>query len=469
MGNQQQKAQKPKPLNPTELQTYIMVTQVKLNQGRNKKIALIKKKQDEIIKHLNDNNLDIAKAKMESLMREEDYITVYDILGPLCEILKEKVTYIMTSKECPADLRASLDTLIYSSTRLEIEELHMIREFIKQKFTNIYVDKANSNIDKLVNINVVDKLTVKPYPEAELICRLKGICEREDIQFSFPQLANPLIVDPNMNNKNITIPTIPNFNNMDNTQGMNMGNYPTNMGGYGYTYPNNNNNMNINNTNIPGNTMQMGNTFPQGNANYPGPQFTGQYTMYSNNYIPQQTMPNLSTINNPNLSNINNNGNLDGSGNSSFSSIPNNFSAGNSQPNPNNSNSSPNMNVQPQAGINYPSNYSNNINIPPMNINSINNNNKNDYSTMPRGNNTFPQEKGDISPMMSSGFSPIMTNNEMNNTFPQGKVEANNDGFPSMGAATSITQNNTPQSFPNINNPNFGSIDDLEFPSSKKN
>ena len=36
-------------------------------------------------------NLDIAKAKMESIIRLEDTITVYDILGPLCEILKERI------------------------------------------------------------------------------------------------------------------------------------------------------------------------------------------------------------------------------------------------------------------------------------------------------------------------------------------------------------------------------------------
>ena len=41
MGNSQPQQTKPKPLNPAELQTYLMVTQVKLNQGRNKKIALI--------------------------------------------------------------------------------------------------------------------------------------------------------------------------------------------------------------------------------------------------------------------------------------------------------------------------------------------------------------------------------------------------------------------------------------------
>ena len=87
----------------------------------------------ESIKCLKENNLDVAKAKMDSIIREEDMITCYDILGPLCEILKERVTYIMTSSECPPDLRAQLDSLIYASTRVEIEELQTLRQIIAKK------------------------------------------------------------------------------------------------------------------------------------------------------------------------------------------------------------------------------------------------------------------------------------------------------------------------------------------------
>lgn len=386
MGNKESTQEKPAALNPTELQTYIMVTQVKLTQGRNKKIALIKKKQDEIIKHLNENNLDIAKAKMESLMREEDAITVYDILGPLCEILKEKVTYMMTSKTCPEDLRASLDTLIYSSSRLEIEELHKIRDFLRAKYTNIYIDKANSNADKLVNVNVVDKLLVKPYPEAEIIFRLKGICERENIQFSFPQVINPLIVDPNINNNpipNMNIPNIPNnFNpnnyNYPNIQPM-QPMYPQNMGNMG---------------NMPGYNYPMMN--PQMQA-----QMMGQMGQMGG--IPQQNMN--QNFNNPYEQN-----------NLNFNNIPNNFS-------------NQNM-VTPNNNFNYPQ--ANNINannpvIPPMN------------------NMNYPSndQKGEIG-MMKGGFPP-MQNPSGDNNFPGVKTnpgfapmhnpEPNNFSFPNINSA----------------------------------
>lgn len=189
MGNADTKPKSNAPkVNPvTELQTYIMIVQAKLTQNRNKKVEMIKKKRKEIVSSLEDNNLDIAKAKMDSLIREEDFITVYDILGPLCEILKEKVSLIIMSEKCPDDLRATLDTMVYASTRLEIEELHKIRELIARKYGEIYVKKAYDNADRLCNVNVVEKLKVKQAADQYIIARLKQLCKEEKIEFDFPQ------------------------------------------------------------------------------------------------------------------------------------------------------------------------------------------------------------------------------------------------------------------------------------------
>ena len=181
---------------PAEIKTYIMIAQTKLNLFRNKKIETIKKKKLEIANCLKENNLDVAKAKMDSLIREEDYITAYDILTPLLEILKERVTYIITSTECPADLRAQLDSVIYASTRLEFEELFKLRDLIMRKYGSAYIQKAESNIDKLVNINLVEKLKIKPASDAFLTIRLKQLCKEKKIPFEFPsEISSDIAVD----------------------------------------------------------------------------------------------------------------------------------------------------------------------------------------------------------------------------------------------------------------------------------
>lgn len=190
MGNEQtNKKEKVSSKQPSasELKTFIMIVQSRLTQNRNKKVEVIKRKKQEIAKCLQDNTLDIAKAKMESVLREEDIITVYDILGPLCEILKEKVTYLLMNDKCPDDLRATLDTIIYASTRIEIDELHKVREMVQRKYGDLYISKSNSNSDLLVNVNVVEKLKVKPYADQYVVFRLKQLIKDMNISFEFPQ------------------------------------------------------------------------------------------------------------------------------------------------------------------------------------------------------------------------------------------------------------------------------------------
>ena len=186
---------------PVEFQTNIMVVQAKISLNRNKKVEIIKKKRKEVAASLIENNIDIAKAKMDSIIREEDLITVYDIIGPICEILKEKVTYLMLAEKCPDDLRAPLDTLIYASTRLEIDELHKIRDFVRRKYGELYISKANANADSLVNINVAEKLKIRQTADPYLIARLKQLSREECIKVNFPQDVIPVVVTPeNFNN-----------------------------------------------------------------------------------------------------------------------------------------------------------------------------------------------------------------------------------------------------------------------------
>lgn len=194
MGNESQKSKGPEvapPVRPLEVKTYVMSCQNKMSLYRNKKIYEIKKKKEEAITALKQNNLDIAKAKMESIIRLEDTITVYDILGPLCEILKERITYLCEAQEVPADIKAQLDTLIYSSSRLDIDDLYQLRNLVQRKYGSYYIEAADQNKDGLVNVNVVEKLKIKPPIDAFLTIRLKQLCKEKKMNYEFPEEIAP--------------------------------------------------------------------------------------------------------------------------------------------------------------------------------------------------------------------------------------------------------------------------------------
>ena len=179
------------PVRPIEIKTYVMTCQNKMSLYRNKKIYEIKKKKDEAITALKQNNLDIAKAKMESIIRLEDTITVYDILGPLCEILKERITYLCEAQEVPPDIKAQLDTIIYASSRMDIDDLYQLRNLVQRKFGGYYIQAADQNKDGLVNVNVVEKLKIKPPVDAFLTIRLKQLCKEKKINYEFPEEIAP--------------------------------------------------------------------------------------------------------------------------------------------------------------------------------------------------------------------------------------------------------------------------------------
>ena len=365
MGNEQKgksKQMAPKMPSAMEIKTYIMVIQNKLTLYRNKKIASIKQKKFEIARALKENNLDVAKAKMDTIIREEDMITVYDILGPLCEILKERVTYIISNSECPPDLRAQLDSVIYASTRVEVQELQTLRDLIMRRYGQNYIMKADSNSDKLVNVNLVEKLRIKPASDVFVTIRLKQLCKEQKIPFEFPcEVENDMAIDP-MAAQNP-------------------------YGGSGEVNPFD---MNQNNPYGPpqGNNNPYGQ--PQGNDNPYGPPQNDKSQMNNNPYGPPQN--NNSNINNPYGPPQNDNSQMN---NNPYGPPPGG--------NPFDNNNQPG----PQSGNSY---------VPPQGSNPFDNNNQsmqqggNPYGPPP-GGNSFDQNNKPFDQPSNIDFSGMSQNN----------------------------------------------------------
>ena len=182
-----EKKEEPKPVTAEELKNLIKISQERCKLYRNKKADNIRKTEEEIANCLKSNNLDLAKAKMDNLCKFEDLVTAYDIIHPILEIIKEKCTYIISYSECPAELRAPLDSIIYAANKLEIQELMLFKEKILQKYGSSYISKAENNMDKLVNENLVAKLRVTVFNEQIIKIRLKQLCLKKKIVCPFPE------------------------------------------------------------------------------------------------------------------------------------------------------------------------------------------------------------------------------------------------------------------------------------------
>ena len=123
-----------------------------------KRAETMKKKDDEIYAALKQRNLDLSLQRMESYLKDENYISVLLILKNIFDNIKVKSALMVSSKECPVSLRPPLDSIIYASTRLKLEELNDLIDKIKQMYGENYINKAKNNEDEIVNQNLVTKL-----------------------------------------------------------------------------------------------------------------------------------------------------------------------------------------------------------------------------------------------------------------------------------------------------------------------
>ena len=122
------------------------------------KTEIIQIKNNEVLVAINQKNLDLAKQKMRIVLKFEKNIEAINILNPILERLQKNCDSMLTKKECPISLRPPLDSVLYASTRLQLEDLKQLKEIITKMYGGDYVKVAINNEDKIVNQDLISKL-----------------------------------------------------------------------------------------------------------------------------------------------------------------------------------------------------------------------------------------------------------------------------------------------------------------------
>ena len=305
------------PITAKELKNLLDIAQKRCTLSRNKRVDKIKRVKNEIVDCLKKNNMDLAIAKIDNLLKDEGCVAVYDLLNPIIEIVKEKCIYIVKNNECPVDLRTQLDSIIFSATRVEIDELMKFRDKIKQKYGEAYIIKADKNEDKFVNQNIAEKLKVNVFPQEVLKIRLKQLCIEKKLNINLGDAVpggDWEVMDKNpyesMRQTNLPTQSFVQRNSGNINQGPfnnNFGQYPPNQGGFQDGFPResqfNNNNQGQSKSGFGMNNNQ-GN---QGGAPWDNNQNNNQGGFSQSSYFNNNNINNNNnSINNVNNSNINN-------------------------------------------------------------------------------------------------------------------------------------------------------------------
>lgn len=143
---------------PKELPMIIDIILKKCNLLIQKKTDIINAKYNEVLDSLKQKNLETAKFKMGSLLKLEKNIEAMIILNPILERIQKNSASMIDKKECPISLRPPLETVLYASARLQLEDMKQLKEMIVQMYGADYVTKAINNEDKKVNQDLIYKL-----------------------------------------------------------------------------------------------------------------------------------------------------------------------------------------------------------------------------------------------------------------------------------------------------------------------
>lgn len=475
MGNSNNKVE-PKKVKESEFKTYVELIIIKIGQQKQKKIKDIQNKRKEIGNLLQSNQLDLAKLKMTNIITNEKIIVAFDILTTVYEVMKEKVTSFLYNDQCPEDLRATLDTIVYCADQIDIKEMQKIKEAAQIKYGSLYVSNAKNNIDNLVSVNIIKNLKLENIPNNILINRLKQIVIEDKIDYFFPpeydvgsgtdkggdggdsQNFFPNVSE-NFGNDNSKIQN--NYSNLDgssNTGGFNSNFNPDITNPYQQGMINNPYSQMGQMSQMGGNYMVHPSTFGGNmnmNPNMQQSQFGTNFNNFNqsqfNNVNPSQ-MNNFNNVNpsqfghqNPSqfnqfgpsqFSNMNDN-QFGNQNQSQFNTMNNNQFGNQNQSQFNNINSNQSQFNNNQFGNQNPSQITKSI-IDPKNNNFSNNFNHSD----PQSNEKPLNNNKDI--QVSNNFNNNF-NNQSNINNPSNFQNTNPSSFP----------NNNPSSFPNTNPSNF--------------
>ncbi|GMH11057.1 hypothetical protein Nepgr_012898 [Nepenthes gracilis] len=106
-------------------------------------------------------------SQLEQLRGDENIIAAYELLDHFCEFIIGNLSYIRRHRDCPNDSNEAVSSLVFASARCgDLPELRTIRKLFGERYGLRFVTAAVEFLPgSLVNLQIKEKLTVKPVPD----------------------------------------------------------------------------------------------------------------------------------------------------------------------------------------------------------------------------------------------------------------------------------------------------------------
>ncbi|KAF9678617.1 hypothetical protein SADUNF_Sadunf07G0053100 [Salix dunnii] len=184
--------------NSSKCKTAAKMAVARIKLLRNKREAVMRQMRKDIALLLRSGQDATARIRVEHVIREQNVLAANEFIELFCELVVSRLSIIAKRRECPADLKEGIASLIFASPRCsEIPELVALRKIFEKKYGKDFVSAAtdlrpNSGVNRLL----IDKLSVRP-PSGEVKLKvMKEIAKEHQIEWDTAESEKELLKAP---------------------------------------------------------------------------------------------------------------------------------------------------------------------------------------------------------------------------------------------------------------------------------
>ncbi|KAL6601636.1 hypothetical protein ACP70R_044856 [Stipagrostis hirtigluma subsp. patula] len=165
---------------------------------RNRREAQVRQMRRDIAALLRDRQEDTARIRVEHVIREQNIMAANEIIELFCELIVTRLPIIAKQKECPADLKEGICSLLFAAPRCsELPELGRMRDIFEKKYGKDFVSAAvDLRPDAAVNNLLIEKLSVKKPSGQTKLKILKEIAKEHQIDWDTTESEQELLKPP---------------------------------------------------------------------------------------------------------------------------------------------------------------------------------------------------------------------------------------------------------------------------------
>ncbi|EEF40664.1 protein with unknown function [Ricinus communis] len=165
---------------------------------RNKREVVVRQMKRDIALLLESGQDATARVRVEHVIREQNVLAANEFIELFCELVVARLTIIAKQRECPADLKEGIASLIFAAPRCaEIPELGAIVKIFEKKYGKDFVSAATDLRPNCgVNRILIDKLSVRT-PTGEVKLKImKEIAKEYQIDWDTAESEKELLKAP---------------------------------------------------------------------------------------------------------------------------------------------------------------------------------------------------------------------------------------------------------------------------------